>query len=225
LSGAQPEGGSLVLGVRTVSTTAETSDFSNLAALDVRATSGTPAELEVVAQAEGIALSWSAADAGEGFTVYRREAQERGYGAPIARTAAEELRYLDREARYGESYFYTVRTIVDTDPLVESAPATEREIAYRDTFPPAPPSLVAFPEEQRVRIVLEASPAPDAVGYHLYRRDPGAEFRRVTSELLTELEHLDTGLASGLTYVYRATAVDDAGNEGPPGDEVSVAVR
>jgi hypothetical protein len=47
----------------------------------------------------------------------------------------------------------------------------------------------------------------------------------VTSELLTELEHLDTGLASGLTYVYRATAVDDAGNEGPPGDEVSVAVR
>jgi len=227
LAGAEPrEDGSLVLGVRTVSTTAETSDVSNLAALDVRATTAAPTGLDLVPQAKGIALSWSAADPGEGFTIYRRRSQERGYGAPIARAGADELRYLDREAAYGERYFYTVRTIVGTEPLVESAAAVEREIAYLDTFPPPPPaSLVALAEAERVRLVLEPSPADDVAGYVVYRRDPGAQFRRVNRDLLAELELVDTGLASGLTYVYRATAVDDAGNEGPPGDEVSVTVR
>jgi hypothetical protein len=227
LAGGEPlGGGSLVLGVRAVSSTAETSDFSNLAALDVRTTSGAPTDLSAVAQAEGIALAWSHVDAGEGFTVYRRAARERGYGAPIGRTADDELRYLDRDARYGESYFYTVRTIVGSEPLVESEAAVEREIDYRDTFAPAPPArLTVLAEEQRVRVLLEASPANDVVGYVLYRRDPGAQFRRVTREPLTELEHIDTGLASALTYVYRATAVDSAGNEGEPGAEVTVTVR
>lgn len=220
-----PEG-SLVLAVRTVSTTAETSDYSNLAALDLRSTSGTPTELAATARADGIALSWSAADPAEGFTVYRRLSTERGYGAPIGRTAADELRYFDREASYGESYFYTVRTIVASEPLVESEAAVEREIDYRDTFAPQPPAdLVALAEEQRVRLVLEASPDADVVGYLLYRRDPGAEFRRITSDPIPDLEHVDTGLLSGLAYVYRATAVDDAGNEGEPGAEVSVTVR
>jgi hypothetical protein len=223
---ATEDGGSLVLAVRTVSTTAETSDFSNLAALDLEAPLPAPGELTVTGTQEGIELAWTAGQPGAGFTVYRRGAEERGYGAPIGRTAPEERRFLDRDARFGESYFYTVRTIAGEDPLVESAPAVEREIAHRDVFPPDPPAgLLALAEGDRVRLVIEPSPSSDVAGYVLYRRDPGADFRRVTRTSAERLEHVDTGLASGLTFTYRATAVDTADNEGPPGDEVAVTVQ
>lgn len=220
------DGGSLVLAVRTLSTTAETSDLSNLAALDLVAPLPAPSDLAVTGAQEGIQLAWTATDPGAGFTVYRRGAEERGYGVPIGRTAPEEQRYLDREARFGESYFYTVRTIASEDPLVESAAATERELEHLDVFPPAPPAkLLALVEGARVRLVIEPSPASDVAAYVLYRRDPGADFRRVTRTAADRLEHVDTGLASGLTFTYRATAVDAAGNEGPPGDEVAVTVQ
>jgi hypothetical protein len=108
---------------------------------------------------------------------------------------------------------------------VESAAAIERELDYVDRFaPPPPPSLLALGEVERVRLVWEPSGAEDAAGYVLERRDPGGEFRRITDAPLLALEHLDTGLASGLTYVYRIRALDGVGNEGEPGAEVSVTV-
>ena len=134
-------------------------------------------------------------------------------------------RHLDESAEFGERYIFTVRAVASLEPLVESAAAVEREIEYLDRFAPPPPaSLLALGEVESVRLVWQASPAADAIAYILERRDPGGDFRRITSTAVAALEHLDRGLASGLTYVYRIRALDGVGNEGEPGAEVSVTV-
>ncbi len=213
--------------VRTRARGGETSDLSNQATLVPTPPPDPPQEIRVIARAEGIEVAWSLpAEAAGGFNVYRRLAQEKSYGEAIHGAGPEERRFLDRGARYGERYIYTVTTVASREPLIEGGLSGEGEIAYEDRFPPPPPrEVIALAEVERVRLRWEASAAPDVAGYRIYRRDPGQDFRLVTPRPVTETEHLDTGLASGLTYVYRVTAVDALGNEGPAGDEVSVQVQ
>jgi hypothetical protein len=228
-AGAEPRRLTHIFAVRSRSTTAEVSDLSNLIAIVLVPTFPAPSELTVEAQPEGVALAWSFAEDPElaGFTVYRKLADERRYGEPRARLEATARAYVDPSASYGSRYIYTVRAVASADPLVESGPSAEREVDYQDRFAPAPPPRVlALGEDGRVRLVIEPSPATDVARYVVYRRDPtaAADFRRITETTADRLELLDSGLASGLRYIYRATAVDGAGNEGPPSQEVTVRV-
>ena len=122
---------------------------------------------------------WSSAGTGPeeavGFEVYRRLAQEKGYGTPLARIQSkDETSYRDRTAAYGTRYIYTVRALGNLDPPIISAPAGEREVDYRDVFPPSlPRSFVALGERSRARLRWRASTAKDVAGYILFRREPG----------------------------------------------------
>jgi hypothetical protein len=217
--------------IRTRGSTGESSLYSNRVPLAVHPEIPAPGGLQLEPRAGGVALSWQAAVLGDGsapaaYHVYRRAAADRGWGAPLARVDSTALAHFDETAGYGERYIYTVRAVATLEPLVESAAAIEREIEYLDRFAPAPPaSLLALGESEQVRLVWERSPDADAIGYHLDRRDPGGDFRRITAQPIAALEHLDRGLASGLTYVYRVSALDSAGNEGTPGAEVAVTVQ
>lgn len=211
-----------------VSTGEERSAFSNVVALLPREPPPPPGGLTVEGRPRGVEVSWQAPEAGvAGFRVYRRAAEQRTYGASIGEVKPEETSFLDLGARFGQRYIYSVTAVSEAEPPVESATTAEREIDYRDRFPPPPPAgLVALTEPGRVRLRWRASAAPDLAGYHVYRLDPGAqERRRLTSEPIRTLEFLDTGLAPGRTYAYRLTAVDAEGNEGVPGEEVEVQVR
>jgi hypothetical protein len=211
-----------VYGVRTVAEGGEgvPSGWSNLVALVPRAAAPPPTGLAVEPQARGIEVSWqSPADGLAGFAVYRRQAASRTWGEPLAELPPEARSHLDASARYGERYIYSVSALAARQPRVESALAAEREVDYEDRFAPAPPAdLTALPEEGGVRLVWEASPDGDAVGYHVYRQDPGAEHRRLTGQPLTELRYADSGLTSGLVFHYRVTAIDGVGNEGAPAE-------
>lgn len=217
-----------VFAVRSRSTTGEVSSFSNTAQIVLRPAIPPPHDLSATARRNGIELSWLD-DGGEevvGYHVYRRAAEERGYGEPLTRLERTETSFLDDGALFGRRYIYTVRSLASTDPLIESAPAGEQEIDYQDRFPPSPPrGLLALAEAGRVRLVWEASRDEDTVGYVLERRDPGADWRRITEEPVSELELLDEGLVPGLTYEYRALAVDAAGNEGEPGPVARATVQ
>ena len=218
--------GSRVFAIRTVSTTGEPSDYSNRVAMVLGPAPDPPTQLEVIAREVGIELGWSAAGDETEFAVYRREARDRTYAAPIGSVVSgDPLAYLDQDVEYGQRYFYTVRSIANREPLVESAAAVEVEIDYQDRFAPAPPTgLNALPEPGRVRLVWEPSPSDDATAYVVYRQDPQAEFRRVSEEPVGGLEYLDTGLAAGQTYIYRLSAVDGSGNEGETGQEVQATI-
>ena len=160
-----------------------------------------------------------------GFNVYRRGAQQRASYQPLHVARPEEKSYLDTSASFGQSYIYSVTTIDGSDPKIESAVRTEREIKYLDRFPPPTPTeLVAIAETPtRVRLVWKPSEAADLAGYVVYRQGPaGGEFVRSTEKPVTAPGYVDAAASGGQAYGYRVTAVDQTGNESPPTPVVRV---
>lgn len=203
------------------------SPMSNRAAIVPSAPPEPPSSLTLEPSGDGIKVGWRYdGETAEAFRIYRRDARVRGYGDAVGTVDGEEREWLDRAARFGDRYIYTVRTLLVATPPVLSAEAGEREIDYQDRFaPPLPARFVALPERGAVRLRWERSRADDVAGYVIYRRDPGQQFRRIDDKLITGLEYLDRGLASGLTFEYRIQAVDRLGNESAPSQPVSATPR
>ncbi|MEM9557006.1 MAG: hypothetical protein AAGC60_22300 [Acidobacteriota bacterium] len=213
-------------GVRTTKGI-EASVFSNLATVMPVASPTPPANLALEARAAGVVVTWEAAEDPEAFDVFRRRATERGYEGRLRRVPGDVRRMVDRTASYGERYIYTLRTVVDSDPLVYSDPAGEREVTYEDRFaPPLPANLVALPERGAVRLRWDASDADDVAGYILYRRNPGRDdFVPITSEPVIGEEYFDGNLASGLEFAYRIQVVDIRDNESSLSPPVAATTR
>ena len=217
-----------VFGIRTVSDSGEASDTSNLVQLVLREAAPPPGDFRTTTTAAGVQVDWQQ-PAGEqevvGYNIYRREATTRAFGPPIETTAANATRYLDREAEFDTLYIYSIRSVLSKQPLVESSPATEREVDYRDRFPPLPPvRILGLGEEGQARLIWEVGPDTDVALYRVYRQDSASgDFRQVAE--IEALEYLDAGLTPGTRFVYRVSSVDDNGNEGPQSDDVSVLVE
>lgn len=224
--------------VKSVVSERDTSELSNQAVIVPTPPPPAPRDLTVTPMAEGVEVGWTLPDVSafedgeppEAFHVYRRDPRNRFWGEPLKVAGPSDLTVLDETAEYGQSYIYTVTSVMSLDPLLESPPGGEREIAYRDLFAPAPPrDPVALPEAGQVRLVWEASPAPDVAGYHVDRRSgaPGAaeDWQRLTADPVPRREYLDRGLAPATAWIYRISAVDGEGNEGEPSAEVRAETR
>ena len=160
-----------------------------------------------------------------GSNVYRRGAQQRASYQPLHVARPDEKSYLDTSASFGQSYIYSVTAVDGSDPKIESAVRTEREIKYLDRFPPPTPTeLVAIAETPtRVRLVWKPSEAADLAGYLVYRQGPaGGEFVRLTEKPVIAPGYVDASVSAGQGYGYRVTAVDQTGNESPPTPAVRV---
>lgn len=218
--------------VRAAVSERDVSETSNIVGLVPRYPPPEPPEsFELVQKAEGLEVVWEPVSLPEtqelaGYRVYRRDPQSRFWGDPRGATEAGTTRFLDRTARFDTSYIYAVTTVIQHNPLIESAPGAAQEVTYHDTFPPAPPrEPVGLVEEGRIRLVWQASPAEDLAGYHVYRRTLGRTGDKIHEGQLTRTEHVDEDVEPGRTYLYRITAVDQRGNEGPPSDEVRLEAR
>ncbi len=199
-------------GLRFVSAQQEESDFSNLATIVPQPPPVAPFDLQLEAQTDGVAVSWQGAGSA-GSRVYRRTAQQPLYGDAIATREAGEQSYLDRGARYGQRYVYSITALAATQPLIESKIGEEREIDYQDRFaPPTPGGLLALAESDRIRLSWQGSPAADLAGYYLYRRMGGGSFERLNAEATTNAAYVDTAPGGG-ERTYKVTAVDQRGNE------------
>lgn len=205
----------------------ETSSYSNRVTLVAREPMAPPKGLQVEPSAEGIRLSWESDAAAVGFEVFRRDAQSKAYGPPLARVPGGERSYVDGTAAFGNRYIYTVRAIANADPLVLSDPAGEREVGYEDRYPPAlPANFIGLGERGAVRLRWDALPGtPDLKGYLIFRRDPGHDFVKLTPEPIAATDYTDRGLASGLTFEYQIVSVDQSGNESPRSAAISVLTR
>lgn len=204
------------------------SAFSNLVTLVQRDSPPPPTDFQVTAEADGIRLTWLAAE-GEtepiAFRVYRRSAQSRLYGPPLSRLASDSTEYLDRSAEFGQRYIYAVTSLSHENPIVESFFGGEREIDYADRFAPSPPTeLIALAEAGRVRLLWTASPQDDVVGYVVFRRQAGSDFRRLTDKPVVDVEFNDRSVEPGATYDYQVAAVDRSGNQSEPGTSVLARV-
>ncbi|MCP4660363.1 MAG: fibronectin type III domain-containing protein [bacterium] len=205
----------------------ETSALSNGVTLVPIEPPPPPRDLRLTPRAAGVELAWEIGDeSAAGFDVFRRQAEEHGYGEPIQSLPAETRQHLDTTARYGKRYIYTVRTVANREPLIESAAAGESEIGFEDRFaPPLPESFVALGERARVRLRWDPSAAGDVGGYILHRREPGRDFHRITDAPISQVEYIDRGLVSGYEYAYRIQVVDQVGNQSELSEPVSTTVR
>jgi hypothetical protein len=151
-----------------------------------------------------------------GVNVYRRSGLA-GYGEPLHPTPISSDEYLDATAPLNAEACYVLRTIVSTDPIVESAPSSELCLEVRDIVAPAPPVGVAVALlDDRLEISWSASGEADLASYRVYRAERGGPAAPV-SDLPSGTTVLYESLpAAGEVLIYTVTAIDQAGNESPP---------
>ncbi len=88
-----------------------------------------------------------------------------------------------------------------------------------DTHPPQPPVLSGEIENRTdARLSWIANTEPDLAGYNLYR-----DGQKLNSELITEIQYIDSSLSEG-NYTYTVRAVDRAGWESEPSNQVKLRV-
>ena len=90
-----------------------------------------------------------------------------------------------------------------------------------DLQPPAAPTL-SLTNEGSEQVSLAWDAVADAVSYNLYRSPvSGGGWVKVNTSPLTGTGYTDTGLINAQVYYYVVTALDGAGNESAPSNEVS----
>ena len=208
------------------------SDLSKQVVIQTRTPPPPPATTTVTPRGDGVEVVWTepAGPLGPplgpntlvGYDVYRRDSQVKGFGPPLHPAAPGDRAFIDTTARFGQSYIYAVTSVATRAPLIESAIKTEVEIKYADRFPPpVPREPVALVEAGRVRLVWRASDAPDLAGYRVYRldlRQVKGEYQLLTEKPIAEVQYTDPNVRPGANYVYRITALDQAGNESAPAE-------
>ena len=117
----------------------------------------------------------------------------------------------------GSPASYRVTAFDRATPANESAPsATASATPLPDLTPPSAPSGLQAAAGDR-QVTLDWADNTDAVaGYRVYRN--GSPVATPTGSGYT-----DTGLTNGSTYTYRVTALDQAGNESAPSNQVSAS--
>ena len=104
-----------------------------------------------------------------------------------------------------------------------------QRVFTKDVYPPAVPSglqAVYSGPGQQAFIDLLWSPVTDAdlAGYNLYRRENGSPSVKINSDLVKTPAYRDATVASGKTYFYSVSAVDERGNESAHSEEARESV-
>ncbi|MBU0558865.1 MAG: VCBS repeat-containing protein, partial [Bacteroidetes bacterium] len=91
-----------------------------------------------------------------------------------------------------------------------------------DVIPPsAPVNLTAVPVNEQVTLNWDANAETDLMRYRIYGGTAPNPMTKVDSSQKSVISYTHTGLTNGVTYYYRITAVDSAGNESQFSTEVS----
>jgi len=165
-------------------------------------------------------LTWSKSKEMDlaGYRVYRR-LKGTSFGSKALATTAS-TSYTDTTVPVtGDTYYYEVRAYDKAGN--ESAGTTDQAVVTVDrTAPAAPTGLTANSGTSGLRTGWSA--VPDAVSYRVYRAaSASGSFTKVGST--DQVSYLDTSAVEEVTYYYRVTALDAAGNESAQSAAVSGA--
>lgn len=179
------------------------------------------ATFTVTPEEKGVRLVWSAPDDARVHTV-RIYRWNDGSPTPwevwrsVPVSAGESF---DESARYGEDLNYEAAAAGDEkDVPVEAAPARAPMIAYRDTFPPAPPrDLDAVAETGRIRVLWRPGGSPDEAATIVERQTEGEEdYHRLGTVETPDSFFADAEVVPDHRYRYRLISVDQLGNQTTP---------
>jgi len=189
-----------------------------------------PRALTGQASADGVRLTWEAAEGttGSTYNVYRGPLNGNFSERPLNVQPLTTQDDLDTTIEAGTTYRYVVRAVAaEGPPYRESLNSNVAVVNASDRFAPAPPTgLVAVQEGKAVRLFWNPGPENDIDGYRVYRRSGDAGFTPVDTAIVRQPSFLDAGVAAGTVVSYRVTAVDraDVPNESGPSAEVEVRV-
>jgi hypothetical protein len=167
-----------------------------------------------------------------GVNVYRRSPFT-VHGEPLTPAPVSEDHHLDTSAPIGTEACYVLRTVISTDPLVESEATDELCLEVRDIVAPAAPLGVAAVEtEAGIEVSWSPSQEPDLASYRVHRAVRGGPSEPVGEAPSSASVFLDATPREGplpggrpgrgAVFVYTVTAVDTAGNESAPSDPAQV---
>ncbi len=170
----------------------------------------------VVAEGNALTLSWNAGSAPDlvEYRIYRSTTS----GGPYTNIAnCTTNYYTDLGLTDGTTYYYVV-SAVDEVPN-EGFTSHEASATPRDTVAPAKVtgvriSVVSY--GNAIEITWDASAACDLDHYNIYRSTISGFTPSPTNLIATPLVnyYLDTDINEDITYYYRVSAVDEAGNVG-----------
>ncbi len=224
-------GRTAVYAVRAVNEKGQSVGLSNLVAVRVYPVPAPVAVIATRVTERAVELRWDAptrttsgtpVEAIAGYQVYRSET-----GAPgsfALHGTAGTTHYQDTQFRFGQKYFYSVRTLAQYGAdTVESESSVTVEVTARDLFPPpVPANVIVIAGAGRIDLTWDASAASDLAGYLVYRSvESGQGYERLTPEVLRALSFADVNAKAGTRYYYVVTAVDAEGNESAFSAEVS----
>ncbi|MGB9375919.1 MAG: hypothetical protein WCB04_00200 [Mycobacteriales bacterium] len=159
-----------------------------------------PGKPTAVVQGSAVNLTWSAATDNVGVKLYTVKRN----GTALAPTTTG-LSFFDTTAAQGQTYSYTVTA---KDAAGNSGPAsTATSISVPDKIAPsAPTNLKGTSVNRKVTLTWTASTDNvGVIGYEVWRGT--AKLANVTGTAYT-----NSGLTSGVKYVYKVRATDAAGN-------------
>ena len=163
--------------VRVLSDRGKDGGWSDFANLRVIAPLRKPDGLKPEATAQGVKLTWAGPrePAGVTFRIRRRE----GKGAATEVATAAGYEWVDTQTRYGETYEYSVQSLVTADGArAESALSDPVSIVPVDRFPPAVPTgLTALAGPSSIELSWDPNTEPDFAGYFVYRAASGGALR------------------------------------------------
>jgi hypothetical protein len=198
--------------VRVIGDRGKDGGWSDFANLRVIAPLRKPDGPKLESTAQGVKLTWAGPrePAGVAFRIRRRE----GQGAVAEVATATGYEWLDTQARYGETYEYSIQSLVTADGArAESAPSDPVSILPVDRHPPAVPSgLTALAGPSSIELSWDPNGEVDFAGYFVYRAAGGGAFERIAGPLSAP-SFSDKDARPGVKYRYAVSAVDQVGNE------------
>ena len=245
-------GATVVYRVRARVTDKKVSADSNDAFVKLFVVAAAGTNLHANLTENGIELKWTAPEktsAGEPivgieeYHVYRGEidptsaegvASDLSHAAwksPLVQIASVKApEYLDTAFDYGKTYVFVVRGARSAAAEgLESNDSNSAVLTPKDIFPPrAPQGIVAaaLPGDSGTALVdlsWSINVEADLAGYRLYRSETqGERGPWLTNELLLAPAYQDRAIAPGHHYWYTVTAVDHAGNESAPSEQITV---
>jgi len=218
--------------------------LSNKVAIPAIAALPFPSDIDAMASAAGIVLTWTgdshAAESPElrhFYRVYRREEGTKVDTVvgemPFGATPSYSL--VDRSFEWEKTYEYRVCIVDQVD--VPGKPKTQLEgddsppvrVFAHDIFPPAVPSgleavFSGVRQQPFIDLIWVPDTDADLAGYNIYRREGSGAEQKINSELLKVPAFRDTNVLLRHSYFYSVSAVDIRGNESARSAEASETV-
>jgi hypothetical protein len=166
-----------------------------------------------------VTLSWTAAVGAETYRVHRGSAP----GGPyvLLGSAAAKTGYNDHSAGLGIRYYYVVTSV---GPGGESAYSNEVSVTPGLVLPTPPTRVKARANGRRITVTWKQSTSPDIVQNRIYRSRSAASPAALIATVRAGEKYHDARVSTLGAYYYRVTAVDAAGRESAPSEQVAVSV-